>query len=52
MAGSLAANLMDSVWRILKQIWEHISFLDQLKPAIPLRGRIRISLSWDFQGDK
>jgi hypothetical protein len=52
MAGSLAANLMDSVLRILKQVWGVVASLDRLKPSLPLRGRIRASLVWDFRGER
>jgi hypothetical protein len=46
--GSTMSTLISS----FKRLWGLVAFLDHPKPAIPLRGRIRISLSWDFRGDR
>jgi hypothetical protein len=35
-----------------KRLWGLVAFLGHLKLAIPLRGRIRLSLAWNFEGDK
>ena len=52
MAGSLGVNLMGSVMRILKQVWGVVVYLERLKPSIPLRGKIRAFLAWDFRGER
>jgi hypothetical protein len=44
---------MDSVFSVFKQVaWGLIAILFRLKPGIPLKGRIRASLVWDFQGER
>jgi hypothetical protein len=52
VAGSLAANLMPSVLRILKQGWGFFSSLENLKLNLPLKGKIRAFLAWDFRMDR
>lgn len=52
MAGSLAVNLMASVLRTLRQVWGVVVSLDRLKPTLPLKGKIRACLSWDFRGGR
>jgi hypothetical protein len=43
---------MSTVLRILKQVWGVVVSLERLKPSLPLKGRIRAFLAWDFRGDK
>jgi hypothetical protein len=44
---------MNSVMPILKQAaWGLIALLVRLKPNIPLKGRIRASVIWDFRGER
>jgi hypothetical protein len=50
MAGSLAVNLMSSVLSILKQAWGLVTLFDRLRQNIPTKGRISVSLEWDFWG--
>ncbi len=43
---------MTSLLPSLKQAaWGLIAILFRLKPGIPLKGRIRASLVWDFRGE-
>ena len=50
MAGSLSANLMSSLLRILRQAWGLVTLFDRLRQNIPTKGRISVSLEWDFWG--
>jgi hypothetical protein len=43
---------MSTVLRILKQVWGVVASFERLKPSLPLKGRIRAFLAWDFRGDK
>jgi hypothetical protein len=43
---------MSTLLKILKQVWGAVISLDRLKPSIPLKGRIRASLVWDFRGER
>lgn len=42
-------NLMSN---LLKRLFGAIALLDRLRPNIPLRGRIRASLVWDFRTEQ
>jgi hypothetical protein len=39
-------------WRILKQVLRAVVSLDRFQTSIRLRGRIRVSLDWDFGGER
>jgi hypothetical protein len=52
VAGSLAANLMTSVLRIIKQVLEFVFSLKRPKLNLPLKGKISASLGWDFRGER
>jgi hypothetical protein len=37
---------------LLKRFVWLIAFFNRLRPNLPLRGRIRASLVWDFRGER
>jgi hypothetical protein len=43
---------MANVMHVLKQVWGLVLSLDHLRAIFPLRGEIRVSLVWDFRGDR
>jgi hypothetical protein len=50
IAGSLGVSLVSSLLSILKKAWGFVAIFDSLRQNIPPKGRITVSLVWDFRG--